>query len=251
MQAIVYAAGAGARLKSSAFATIPKILLEFGGKTLLEWHAQRLSEANVERLTVISGYEYRLVDQHLARLRERYRLDLGSVVNPQFTEGSVLSMAASIPALKRVRGGEPVLLMDGDVLYPRQFLPRLIDSPHRTALLIDRDYSTADDDPVLVPVAGGKPFEFLKRWKGEADAVGESIGFFKLAHEDLPELMAITQRMSEGAGRSASYDEVLRQMVRAGRFGHEDVTGLPWTEIDFPADVERAAREVMPAIAAA
>jgi len=52
------------------------------------------------------------------------------------------------------------------------------------------------------------------------------------------------------AGRAASYDEVLRQMVRAGRFGHEDVTGLPWIEIDFPADVERAAREVLPAIAA-
>jgi choline kinase len=54
--------------------------------------------------------------------------------------------------------------------------------------------------------------------------------------------------MSVGAGRSASYDDVLRRMVRAGRFGHEDITGLPWTEIDFPADVERALREVLPAI---
>ena len=32
-------------------------------------------------------------------------------------------------------------------------------------------------------------------------------------------------------------------MVLAGppdRFGFEDVTGLPWTEIDFPEDVVRA-----------
>jgi len=249
MQAIMYAAGAGIRL-NSAVGTIPKVLLEFGGKTLLEWHAQRLSEANVERLTVVSGYKCRLVDQHLARLRDRYRLDLRSLVNPLFTEGSVLSMAASIPALQNIRAGEPVLLMDGDVLYPKQFLPQLIGSPHRTALLIDRNYSTADDDPVLVPIAGCKPFDFVKRWKGEADMVGESIGFFKLAHADLPELIAITVNMSAGVGRSASYDDVLRQMVQAGRFGHEDVTGLPWIEIDFPADVERAAREVLPAIAA-
>jgi choline kinase len=245
----VYAAGAGARLKSSPYATIPKILLEFGGKTLLEWHAQRLSEAGVERLTVISGYEYELVDQHLARLRQRYPLDLRSIVNLDFTEGSVLSVAASIPAIKSARDGEPVLLMDGDVLYPPPFLPRLVDSPHRTALLIDRDYSTTDDDPVLVPIAGGRPFEFLKRWKGQADSVGESIGFFKVAHEDLPELIAITIEMSTNA-RSASYDEIVRRMVQAGRFGHEDVTGLPWTEIDFPMDIERAAREVLPAIAA-
>ena len=245
----MYAAGLGIRLKPT-IGTVPKILLEFGGKTLLEWHAQRLSEANVERLTVVSGYEYQLVDQHLARLRERYRLDLRSVVNPLFTEGSVLSMAASIPTLQSPPAKEPVLLMDGDVLYPKHFLPRLIDSPHRSALLIDRDYSTADDDPVLVPIARGKPFDFVKRWKGEADMVGESIGFFKVAHEDLPELIAITLEMSAGAGRSASYDDALRQMVQAGRFGHEDVTGLPWIEIDFPADVERAAREVLPAIAA-
>ena len=113
----MYAAGVGIRLKP-AVVTIPKVLLEFGGKTLLEWHAQRLSEAKVERLTVVTGYEYQLVDQHLARLRERYPLDLRSVVNPLFTEGSVLSMGASIPVLQSLRAGEPVLLMDGDVLYP-------------------------------------------------------------------------------------------------------------------------------------
>jgi len=244
----MYAAGVGIRLKP-AVPTLPKILLEFGGKTLLEWHAQRLSEANVERLTVVSGYEYQLVDQHLDRLRERYRLDLRSVVNPLFTEGSVLSMAASIPTLQSVRADEAVLLMDGDVLYPRQFLPRLIGSFHRTALLVDRNYSTADDDPVLVPIARGKPFDFVKRWKGKADVVGESVGFFKMAHRDLPELIARTQDMSVGA-RSASLDDILRQMVQAGRFGYEDVTGLPWIEIDFPADVTRAAQEIMPAIAA-
>jgi choline kinase len=54
--------------------------------------------------------------------------------------------------------------------------------------------------------------------------------------------------MSVGAGRAASYDDVLRKLVQAGRFGHEDVTHFPWTEIDFPGDVERARREVLPAI---
>ena len=31
-------------------------------------------------------------------------------------------------------------------------------------------------------------------------------------------------------------------------FGFEDVTGLPWIEIDFPEDVVRARDEVLPAI---
>jgi len=123
-----------------------------------------------------------------------------------------------------------------------------VDSSHPTALLIDRDYSTADDDPVLVPITNGRPFDFIKKWRGEAEQIGESIGFFKVSPDDLPELIRFTQSMSAGKGRSASYDDVLRKLVQAGRFGHEDVTGLPWTEIDFPQDVERAALEILPAI---
>jgi choline kinase len=36
--------------------------------------------------------------------------------------------------------------------------------------------------------------------------------------------------------------------VLAGRFGYEDVTGLQWIEIDFPADVIRARNKLVPAI---
>jgi choline kinase len=35
---------------------------------------------------------------------------------------------------------------------------------------------------------------------------------------------------------------------RPGAFGYEDVTGLPWVEIDFAEDVRRARDEVLPAI---
>jgi len=31
-------------------------------------------------------------------------------------------------------------------------------------------------------------------------------------------------------------------------FGYEDVSGLPWIEIDFPEDVERAGAEILPSI---
>jgi choline kinase len=249
MQAIMYAAGVGMRLKST-FGERPKILLEFGGKSLLEWHLVRLTEAGVKNLTLVTGYQRQLIEQSLPALRERYQMNLATLNNPDFTEGSILSLAASIPALQSLPAGEPVLLMDADVLYPADFLRRLIASPHRTALLIDREFSTADDDPVLVPIAKGRPFDFVKKWKGEAETIGESIGFFKVSADDVRELISLTQTMSVGAGRSASYDDVLRKMVQAGRFGHEDVTAFPWTEIDFPEDVERAINEVLPSIAA-
>jgi hypothetical protein len=61
-------------------------------------------------------------------------------------------------------------------------------------------------------------------------------------------LIEETRRRSAGERRSESYDEVLRALVLAGRFGYEDVTGIPWTEIDFPDDVVRAETKVLPAI---
>jgi choline kinase len=163
-------------------------------------------------------------------------------------EGSVISFESSLPHLRKEI--EPVLIMDGDVLYPASLLRRLINSPHRTALLLDRSYDTTDDDPVLVPVRSGRPVEFRKKWVGEADLVGESIGFFKVDLLDLPALEAATLRRTQGKGRAESYDEVLRDMVLEGRFGFEDVTGVPWTELDFPRDVAFAKTHVLPLIEA-
>jgi len=61
-------------------------------------------------------------------------------------------------------------------------------------------------------------------------------------------LIKETRHRLTGASRRDSYDDVLRMLVMDGRFGAEDVTGLPWTEIDFPSDADRAENEVLPAI---
>jgi choline kinase len=44
------------------------------------------------------------------------------------------------------------------------------------------------------------------------------------------------------------YEEPMRDVILApgARFGCVDTGRLPWIEIDFPADVRRAEREVLP-----
>ena len=242
MKAVICAAGRGTRLGAKS----PKILLEFGGRTLFEWHAVRLQECGVREVILVTGHLREQIAAAAPAISARYGLRIREIVNARFEEGSVLSLAAALP---EIRGSaEPLLLMDADVLYPTVMLERLIRSAHATALLLDREFSTADDDPVLVPVREGKPFDFRKQWSGEADFVGESIGFFKIGASDLALLIEETEQRSAGASVRDSYDDVLRGLVLAGRFGIEDVTGLPWTEIDFREDVVRAREEVLPAI---
>jgi choline kinase len=52
--------------------------------------------------------------------------------------------------------------------------------------------------------------------------------------------------------RGMEYEESIRDMMMQSapdRFGFEDVTGLPWTEIDFPEDVLKATA-LLPELAA-
>ena len=222
-----------------------KVLIEFGGKSLLERHVMHLSRLDIRKLTVVTGFAADKVRARFDDLSARYKVQINEIHNPDFTEGSVLSMNVSVPALEAMR--EPVLLMDGDVLYDIRMLEQLIHSTKRTALLVDRNYSTADDDPVLVPMRSGRPFDFVKKWKGEAETIGESVGFFKVGSEDLAALMEET-KLRSARSRIDSYDDVLRVLVQRGIFGAEDVTGLPWTEIDFPQDIQYATEVILPAL---
>lgn len=247
MNAVIYAAGRALRLGPQS-AECPKILLPMAGRTLLERHVALLRHAGVDQIAVVTGHRRDLVADEIARLRTRWSVPIEELYNAEFTQGSVLSMAASVPWLKAQR--ESVLIMDGDVLYDQRLLARLVASAQPTVLLLDRGYSTADDDPVLVPVRQGRPFEFLKRWQGTADLVGESIGFFKVAVADLALLFDETAARCVPARQGESYDEVLRALVQAGRFGYEDVTSEPWTEIDFPDDIAFAEKVVLPQLQA-
>lgn len=245
VNAILYVAGRACRLGDLA-ASRNKVLLEFEGQSLLERHVRILARLQVPRLYVVTGHLREQLQAAFPALQARYGVELVEIYNPCFTEGSVISMHASLPALRTET--DQVLIMDGDVIYDVRMLESLLQAPHRTALLIDRDYSTVDDDPVLVPVRDGKPFEFLKKWKGDADIVGESVGFFKVHAADLPALIRETEVRSIGAARSQSYDEIIRAMVRAGLFEAVDITGLPWTEIDFPHDLDYAAKYILPVL---
>ena len=242
MKAIIYAAGRGTRLRLDT----PKILLEFGGRTLLEWHALRLREAGVREVVLVTGHLREQIAELLPGICIPYEVTVREIVNPRFHEGSLLSLKVSLPEIED--SYEPLLLMDADVFYPVGMLDRLIRSPHPTVLLLDREFSTDDDDPMLVPVKNGRPIDFRKQWSGDAEFVGESIGFFKIAPVDFPLLIKETRARSRGSSCADSYDDVLRTLVLAGRFGYEEVTGLPWIEIDFPSDLVHAQKQLVPAI---
>ena len=77
---------------------------------------------------------------------------------------------------------------------------------------------------------------------------GESVGFFKFNKLIGTSLLGrINDYMSKGKN-DTPYEEAIRDLLITypEQFGFEDVTGIPWIEIDFPEDIERASKEILP-----
>lgn len=246
MHAIILAAGRGNRLADFNPDGRPKCLLEFGGQSLLARQLDILFQLGVRRVTLVVGYEADLVIDHVGTLASRP--EVAFVYNPAFTQGSVLSLLAAQEAMS---SGESVLVLDADVLFHPQIMQNLIESSHQNCFLIDRDFIPGDE-PVKIALQQGQMVEFRKMLPGglEYDTLGESVGFFKFNAECAKEIALTCDRYKTEGLLDAPHEEVLRDVLlaRPSVFACEDVSGLPWLEVDFPEDVERAIKQILPAI---
>jgi choline kinase len=234
-RAIILAAGVGRRLNAGRDAS-PKALLAFGGRSLLSRHVGILHGCGVDDVAVVIGFE-----------ADRVRVEAAAgpcvrlLENPDYRDGSVVSLWAARAVL---RSGQPVLLMDADVLYDRRLMARLLASRHANCLLLDREIEPGDE-PVKLCVSGGRIVDFHKVPKAAHEWHGESVGFFRFAPDAAAELATRCEDYVATGRRAMEYEEPIRDMIQSSppeRFGFEDISGLPWTEIDFPDDVAKASR---------
>ncbi len=234
--AVILAAGIGRRLGErlgDSTGDLPKALLEFGGASLLARHVAALRGCGVDDITIVVGFA---ADRIRHALRDTPGITL--ITNPDYREGSVVSLAAAGSTL---RAGRPLVLMDADVLYEPRLLARLIGSPHPNAFLLDRHIEPGDE-PVKLCVQDGRIVDFHKRPQAAHEWHGESVGFFRFTADVATDLANRADRYVAEGRRAMEYEEPIRDMVQAepALFGFEDITGLPWTEIDFPEDVVKA-----------
>jgi choline kinase len=245
MRAIILAAGRGLRLQQGGDHQAPKCLLRFGGHTLLERHLHLLKAAGVEEVVLALGWRRELVEAELDRLGWRPRPEI--VVNDRFDLGSVLTVHTVADAM--IRGGD-ILLMDADVLYHDRILAALVAGERPVnRVLIDRHFEPGEE-PVKLCARAGVPIELRKQLAPDLkyDTIGESVGFFRFDATGARRLAAIVADYVGSGRANMPHEEAVRDLLLEGRHAVEiaDVTGAPWIEIDFPADVSRAAEQVLP-----
>lgn len=241
---ILLVAGVGRRLGAAVAA--PKVLLEFGGQTLLERHLRGLIAQGIKDIVLTVGFESDQIRQELARLG----LDrqIGLIENPDFRAGSLVSLWVQA---QRLRAGRTVLLMDGDVLYDPAMIGRLLRGEGENILLLDRTIEPGDE-PVKICLRGGQIVDLRKIPANPHDWYGESVGFFRFSPDMAGELAERCDWYVSQGLTSVEYEEAIRDLIlkAPARFAAAEVSDIPWTEIDFAEDVSRARDVILPRLTA-
>ena len=246
MKALILAAGVGARLFGGDDKASPKSLLRFAGKSLMARHIDNLVSVGVDEIGLVLGYHEEEIREEIQTTGAADKVRFFQ--NPRFREGSVVSMWTARDLLKE--GGD-VLFMDADVLYDPKILDRMIAPGGVTSFPYDREFE-AGDEPVKLMLSDGRPVEFRKvPDKVSFDTVGEWVGFIRMTGEFAGAVADQAAKYAVGGDVHAPYEDAVRDLL-LNDFGGTaigvDITGLPWIEIDFPEDIERAEKDVLPAL---
>jgi choline kinase len=245
--AILLAAGCGRRLGELGAQT-PKCLLRFAGISLLERHLAVLAGAGIAEVSIVVGFRSDAIQAELERIRLKPRVNI--LFNPRWERGSILSLSCARSVFAQA---DDALLMDADLLYDAAILTPLLNGSG-SALLFDREFDDAGSEAVKVCMRNGRIVEFGKRLAPglRFDGIGESVGFFRFGSRDAAALAERLEAYADAGRLDEPYEEAVRDLILAesAPFTAHDITGTPWLEIDFPQDVERARREILPRLAA-
>ena len=250
MKAIILAAGVGKRI-GAATGNRPKCLLEFGGRSLLVRYLDALLAVGVKSAVLVVGHRQELIRDAVG---ENYRgLAIRYVVNDQYHRGSLYSLW-----LARGSFDDDLLIMDADVLCPASFVRRLVTSPYPNVLLVD-ERARQDSEERMAVIRGGRVVALTKKiptpthpsplegeGQGGGDLIGEGVGFLKVTREDSRAMLAAMEPFVQKGALDMEYEDTWEAFFRAVPVGCEKIGGQPWIEVDFPEDIERAEREVLP-----
>ena len=246
-KALVVAAGLGSRLKNHT-ENLPKCMLDFGGKTLLERQIQAYKDCGIENITVIRGYKKNKIN---------YK-KLNYVDNTDFENNNILN---SIFYGEEVINGN-IVIAYSDILFESSVVKRLLESNHDISVVVDIDwrgyYVDRKDHPLSVAenVIFNSNNEVVKIGKiatAKEEVHGEFIGMMKLNNRGAEIFKQNFHRVKKlfwnkpfqraKIFQKAYLTDMIQELVDIGIKVHCVIIERGWKEIDTVEDYKKALRE--------
>ncbi|MEO5578790.1 MAG: phosphocholine cytidylyltransferase family protein, partial [Sphingomicrobium sp.] len=207
MKAIILSAGQGSRL-GHLTDDRPKCLIEFGGKSLLDWQLDTLAANGVDEVVIVTGFRDDQIEACLAR--RSGGPEVRAVFNPFF------KVADNLGSLYLVRGeltGD-CLVWNGDTLVSKALMARVVSNETQgICVTIDRKDAYDDDDMKVIADDDGRLRAIGKRIKQGVNA--ESIGLLAFRGGGAERFAdAIDRAMRTAEGTTIWYLRVIHHLAQ-------------------------------------
>ena len=233
--AIILSAGQGKRLLPLT-ETRPKCMLAVAGKPILEWQVQALLAAGIDRLSIITGFNSGLIEEHI---NDRFGANLDRiniVFNPFY---SVSDNLASCWMARHAMDGN-FLLLNGDTLFEPALLDTVLNSPAAPVTLTVDYKDRYDNDDMRVELEDSMVRAVSKTLPDE-HTMAESIGLLYFRGTG-PALFRdhLDRQVRQGSGLRLWFLSVVDALAKQSQVRACGINGLRWCEIDFKRDLENA-----------
>ncbi|MDC0032125.1 NTP transferase domain-containing protein [Pelagibacteraceae bacterium] len=244
---IIIAAGLGSRLKGYT-KSLPKCLLKFGKKTLLQRQIDSYAEAGISNLSLVRGYKKEHINLENIKYYDNDDYENNNILNSLFY------------AEKEISGN--VIISYSDILFESSVVQRLLESNHDISIVVDIDwrgyYVNRKDHPIdeaenVIFDANNDVVKIGKIMTDKDDVHGEFIGMLKLSprgaeifksHFNRSKKLYWNKPFQRAEKFQKAYiTDLLQEMADLGVSIHCVIIERGWKEIDTVEDFEKAIKE--------
>jgi len=240
--AILLSAGQGSRLLPLT-AERPKCLIDFSGKSLIEWQVEMLARGGVKRIDVVTGFMTDMLEEHLAAIRDP-RVEINVRFNPFFKVAD--NLGSCWIAREAMRGD--FLILNGDTLISEEIVRTVQESDKwPVTVTVDVKPDGYDSDDMKVERTTDGRLVHIGKTLTAAQSNAESIGFLAFRGEGADLFReTVRQAMRTPEGVQHWYLKVIDSIAPTGKVGTTSIEGLGpdshWAEVDFLNDIEIATK---------
>ena len=243
-KALVIAAGLGSRLKKHT-ENLPKCMLDFGGKTLLQRQLDSYKKNGIKDISLIRGYKKEKINYKGIKYFE----------NKDYKNNNILN---SIFYAEKVINGN-IIISYSDILFDPSVVERTLNSNHDISVVVDIDwrgyYVGRKDHPIseaenVIFNSNNEVEKIGKINTGDEEVHGEFIGMIKLSNRGTEIFKEHFHRLKKlywnkpfqraKIFQKAYLTDFIQELVDIGIKVHCVIIESGWKEIDTVEDYKKA-----------
>ena len=243
-KALIIAAGLGSRLKKHT-ENLPKCMLDFGGKTLLQRQLDSYKKCGVRDISLVRGYKKEKINYKGIKYFE----------NTDFKNNNILN---SIFYAENIINGN-IIISYSDILFDSSVVKRVLEADHDISVVVDIDwrgyYVGRQDHPIseaenVIFNSNNEVEKIGKINTGNEEIHGEFIGMIKLSNKGTEIFKEHFHRLKKiywnkpfqraKIFQKAYLTDFIQELVDIGIKVHCVIIESGWKEIDTVEDYKKA-----------